>query len=185
MKREKFLGVSYFKKDGRAIKKGDDGSDMPLKEMRKSVLNTMAEKDLKLSNYKFQKFLNDKGMFKESREAKKININDIKVKNKKIVNEVKFASGSFLEGFLSFYGIQLDKAIKKYENRLHIIEEDDSAYIGKINREGGIKRVSPKMDKEKAKEKLKEFEKQRELKKKRELDRAPEIKLERKNEEER
>lgn len=44
---------------------------------------------------------------------------------KKISNEVEFFGQSFLEGFLDFYGIELDNAVKDYERRLHIIEQVD------------------------------------------------------------
>ena len=44
---------------------------------------------------------------------------------KKISNEVEFFGQSFLEGFLNFYGIELDNAVKDYEQRLHIIEQVD------------------------------------------------------------
>lgn len=44
---------------------------------------------------------------------------------KKISNEVEFFGQSFLEGFLNFYGIELDNAVKDYERRLHIIEQVD------------------------------------------------------------
>lgn len=162
-----------------AFKEGDTENRATINGMRKRILHETAENNVDLSDYKFQKFLNDKGMFKESKEAEKISIHDIKVKNKKIVNEFKFASGSLLEGFLSFYGVQLDKSLDKYERRLHVIEEDDVAFIGKVNKDGELKKVSPNMEKDQAVEKLKEFENQREIKNQKELANELQIQLRR------
>jgi len=162
-----------------AFREGDTENKSTIKGMRRSILHETAEKNIDLSDYKFQKFLNDKGMFKESKEAEKISVHDIKVKNKKVVNEVKFASGSLLEGFLSFYGIQLDKSLDKYERRLHVIEENDAAFIGKVNKDGELKKVSPTMEKDQALERLKEFENRKEIKKQRDLDHELQIQLRR------
>ncbi|KKE78661.1 hypothetical protein DTX80_17720 [Bacilli bacterium] len=185
MKKETFLGVSFKKDETKniAFKEDDTENKTTIKDMRSRILRTAAEEDIELSDFKFKKFLNDKGMFKESKEADGISVNDIKVKNKKVVNEVKFASGSLLEGFLAFYGVELDKSLDKYERRLHVIEENNAAFIGKVDRNGDLKKVSPEMDKNQAIERLRDFEKQRELKKNRELENDLQIQLEREGKE--
>lgn len=171
-------------KNNVAFKESDTENKTSVNEMRRSIIHKTAEENLELSNYKFQKFLNDKGMFKESKDAEKIDIHDIKVKNKKVVNEVRFASSSMLEGFLSFYGVELDKSLDKYERRLHVIEEDDAAYIGKVNRNGELKKLSPTMEKNQAVKKLEEFEQQRQLKKQKEISNHHQMQLKREETEE-
>ncbi|CAM3759071.1 hypothetical protein BSI_43950 [Bacillus inaquosorum KCTC 13429] len=184
MELEKFLGVSFFKDEEKdlAFKEKDEsgqpiGVGIPIKEMRKSILESQAEKDVTVSNLKFQRFLNDRGMFKESKEARKLDFTNIKIQNKKIANEISFVGGALLEGFLSFYGIEMDRALDKYENRLHVIEGEEDAYIAQISRTGDVKRVSPVMEKEAAIEKLKAFERQNELHKEKEREHAIEIEL--------
>ena len=50
--------------------------------------------------------------------------------------ELKFYGQSFLEGFLGFYGLDVDNALAEYENTLQVLEEqelgqpDKSYYIG-------------------------------------------------------
>ncbi|MCY8497751.1 hypothetical protein P8917_10100 [Bacillus atrophaeus] len=183
MEREKFLGISFLKDKDKdlAFKEKDDsglvGIGIPIKEMRKNILESKAEKDVAVSNLKFQRFLNDRGMFKESKEARKIDFSSVKIQNKKIVNEVSLIGGALLEGFLSFYTIEMDKALDKYENRLHVIEGEEDAYIAQISRDGDVKRVSPIMERDAAVEKLKAFERQNELEKEKETDRSFEIEL--------
>ncbi|MEC0434420.1 hypothetical protein P8832_09630 [Bacillus subtilis] len=183
MEREKFLGVSFFKDEEKdlAFKEKNDsgpvGIGIPIKEMRKNIMESLAENDVAVSNLKFQRFLNDRGMFKESKDARKIDFGSIKIQNKKIVNEVSFIGRSLLEGFLSFYSVEMDKALDKYENKLHVIEGEKDAYIAQIHRSGDVKRVSPFMEKETAIEKLKAFEKENELRKERENERTYEIEL--------
>ena len=161
----------------------ESGKVVPLNEMRKSILETSAEKDIRLGNFKFQEFLNDKGMFNESKEARGIDISDIKVCEGKVVSEVKFASSSLIEGFLSFYGVEMDRALDKYEKRLHLIEDGQQSYIGKVSREGDVTKVSPMMGKELALQRMNEFEKERSLQNKKQL--SNEIELEMKKEENR
>lgn len=182
MDREKFLGVSFLKDKERdiALKENNPDETKSITDMRKNILETKADDDVELSNFKFQRFLNDKGLVKESREAKGFDISNIRLKGKQTTNELKLASGSMLEGFLSFYGIQLDKSLDKYEKRLHVIEENDKAFVGKVDRKGFLQRLSPIMEKERAKNKLKEFEQKQELSKKQDLSNEMEIQLERK-----
>lgn len=44
---------------------------------------------------------------------------------KQIKTELAFFGESFLEGFLGFYGLQLDNALKRYENKVHALEVED------------------------------------------------------------
>lgn len=161
----------------------ESGKFVPLNEMRKSILETNAEKDIRLSNHKFQDFLNGKGMFSESKEARGIDISDIKVSERKVVGEVKFASNSLFEGFLSFYGVEMDRALDKYEKRLHLIEEGPQSYIGKVSREGDVTKVSPMMEKDIALQRMNEFEKERSMLNEKQL--SNEIELDMKKEENR
>lgn len=188
MRKEKFLGVSFLKDEERNVAIKDSPSiesrkTVPLNQMRKDIMETDAEKSIRLSNYKFQEFLNSKGMFNESKEARGIDISDIKVKSGQLGNDLKFASSSLVEGFLSFYGIEMDQALDKYEKRLHLIEDGQQAYIGKVGREGDVTKVSPVMEKEQAIERFNQFEKERTERKEKQL--SHEIELEMKKEENR
>lgn len=181
MKKERILDVSFLKDEKRGVaisKEGETPAEIPIKEMRRKILENKAAADIKVSNLKFQQFLNDKRMFQESKEARSIDVEGIKVKNQQVVNEVRFASGSLLEGFLSFYGVQLDRAINNYENRLHVIEDNNKAYIGKLSRDGDVTRVSPMMEKDQASEKLNEFNRQKDYKRTQQKNMEREVQLE-------
>lgn len=41
---------------------------------------------------------------------------------KQIENELTFFGESFLEGFLAFYGLEVERAVTRYEQQLHVIE---------------------------------------------------------------
>lgn len=168
MARENFLGVNYHVDDkGFASRNPSrDASRSPVADVRRSIMEDRAERDVELSNIKFQQYLNSNGKFDEANQARGVDIEGLKHNGRVLTNEATFALGSLAEGFLSFYGVQVDKSLEKYENKLHVLEnEETGSYIGKINEKGEVHRVSPFFaSKELAQEKLKEFEKSREVK---------------------
>ncbi|WP_105957316.1 hypothetical protein [Apilactobacillus quenuiae] len=50
---------------------------------------------------------------------------------KQINNQLMFFGESFLEGFLSFYGLQVDNAVKRYERQLHVLETQELGHNAK------------------------------------------------------
>jgi hypothetical protein len=44
---------------------------------------------------------------------------------KQIKNEMTFFGESFLEGFLGFYGLEVDNALGRYEHNLHVLETQE------------------------------------------------------------
>ena len=44
---------------------------------------------------------------------------------KQIKNEMTFFGESFLEGFLGFYGLEVDNALGRYEHNLHVLEAQE------------------------------------------------------------
>ena len=45
-----------------------------------------------------------------------VHLSTIRVQSGRVVNEIAFARASFIEGFLSVYGLELERAVKRYED---------------------------------------------------------------------
>lgn len=94
----------------------------------------------------------------------------------KIKTEVKNDSHSFLEGFLEFYGIQLNKRLDETRQPFEIVNSRKGYSIGKYNRKGELKRVSPYFRQEEAVRNLNELNNYIEMKKKREISKNLDLK---------
>ena len=64
---------------------------------------------------------------------------------KQIKNEMTFFGESFLEGFLGFYGLEVDNALGRYEHNLHVLEvqelgqSEKEYYLATTNKQGDLR----------------------------------------------
>lgn len=92
--------------------------------------------------------------------------------NKKINNiktEIKNDSHAFLEGFLGFYGIKLNKRLDETKQPFEIVNSRKGYSINKCNRKGELSRVSPYFKKDEATRNLNELNNYLNLQRKRKI----------------
>lgn len=135
----------------------------PLVVLRKEIMKKELASEVEIRPYLFERFLQQNGQSELVEGASKVRVEDYSTKPNQILNELSFIGSSLAEGFLDFYGIQLNSVVEKYEKRLHIIELDSSNqnengfYIGKFT-EGKLAIVSPRLEsEEQAEQKLSAF----------------------------
>lgn len=127
----------------------EHGKDLKL--LRKEAVQKEVENSISINPLKLKDHFYKKGDIENADLVGKTNLSSIKVKSGKVVNEARFIGQSFLEGFLTVYGIELDNAVKKYESKITIYEEQDlkkgerQVFIGKtVN--GEMKKLSPNLN---------------------------------------
>ena len=83
---------------------------------------------------------------------------------KQIKSDISFFGESFLEGFLGFYGFELDNAVSRYESNLQIIEtkelgiDDEAKYFLGTSQKGEFKKATSELpSKSIAEEELQKF----------------------------
>lgn len=104
-----------------------------------------------------------KASMKTPKKAENLLSNRPAEQYKQVKAELKFFGQSFLEGFLGFYGLEVDNALAEYENTLQVLEEqelgqsDKSYYIG-VFKKGEAQKVTDEMySREFAEKELKKF----------------------------
>lgn len=147
-------------KDG--LKERLEQESLPLNQARKKLVRREVSKNVKFSGFELKQHFLKKGELENSKKTDELESENPKTNLAKVKNETEFFGLSFLEGFLEFYGVKLDLAVKRYEDELHIIEERDlitnrqSASIVKSS-DGMIDKVVTVKDKKRAEEELKKF----------------------------
>lgn len=99
--------------------------------------------------------------------------------NKKINNiktEIKNDSHAFLEGFLGFYGIELNKKLDETRQPFEIVNNRNGYSINKCNRKGELSRISPYFKKDEAIKNLNELNNYLKVEKKRKVDKSLKLK---------
>ncbi|MBX8946836.1 hypothetical protein [Lysinibacillus sp. K60] len=151
----------------------------PLSKIRKQLAEEVASsvevKPLVLRQYFLQQ-----GNVADANRVEQVDVTTIRVKGGLITNELSFIGASFLEGFLSVYGIELERAVRRYEEKLQLFETLDherkqrAIFIGRL-KHGELEQLSPSFETEQqAKiqlEAMKQVEKERAL--------APSLEVER------
>lgn len=141
MKKESWQGIkgSLVYEDDKAIivDETDDIKDteklskqlaekgQPIKEVRHQLLKNSIKKNIKTDPLKLSSWFNRKYDSDNAKKAEKLESNKPTRQYKQIKNELTFFGESFLEGFLGFYGLEVDNALARYENNLQIIETQD------------------------------------------------------------
>lgn len=146
-----------------AVKAEMQKSGKPVREVRnklvqKSVKNKVKTDPLKISGWFDRKHESD-----NAQKAEKLQGNKPVRQYKQIKNEVQFFGESFLEGFLGFYGLEVDNAVGRYEHNLHILETQELGssekeyYLAQV-KDGEQKRVTDNFpSREVAEEELNKF----------------------------
>lgn len=180
MKKERWQGIkgSLVYEDDKAIivDETDDIKDteklskqlaekgQPIKEVRHQLLKNSIKKNIKTDPLKLSSWFNRKYDSDNAKKTEKLECNKPTRQYKQIKNELTFFGESFLEGFLGFYGLEVDNALARYENNLQIIETQDLGlsngkkyYLGQSNK-GELKLATSELSSQQiAKEELNKF----------------------------
>ncbi|MDV7740284.1 hypothetical protein GA715_09040 [Leuconostoc mesenteroides] len=136
----------------------------PIKEVRHQLLKNSIKKNIKTDPLKLSSWFNRKYDSDNAKKTEKLESNKPTRQYKQIKNELTFFGESFLEGFLGFYGLEVDNALARYENNLQIIETQDLGlsnekkyYLGQSNK-GELKLATSDLPSQQiAKEELNKF----------------------------
>lgn len=180
MKKESWQGIkgSLVYEDDKAIivDETDDIKDteklskqlaekgQPIKEARHQLLKNSIKKNIKTDPLKLSSWFNRKYDSDNAKKTEKLESNKPTRQYKQIKNELTFFGESFLEGFLGFYGLEVDNALARYENNLQIIETQDLGlsnekkyYLGQ-SKKGELKLATSELPSQQiAKEELNKF----------------------------
>ena len=142
MRAEKYEGIDKAlviddRGEKAVISKGEDLEDKTqlanqlqargksVNQAREELITKSLTNKLKFAPARLKEYFAERNQSDEVEKIDKLTSTVPSQNFKKISNEVEFFGQSFLEGFLDFYGIELDNAVKDYERRLHIIEQVD------------------------------------------------------------
>ena len=142
MRAEKYEGIDKAlviddRGEKAVISKGEDLEDetqlanqlqargKSVNQAREELITKSLTNKLRFAPVKLKEYFAERNQSDEVKKVDKLTSTVPSQNFKKISNEVEFFGQSFLEGFLDFYGIELDNAVKDYEQRLHIIEQVD------------------------------------------------------------
>lgn len=156
-KSEKSDSLDYFSE-----KLKTDGK--PLKEVREKMIKDSIKRDLKTNPLHLKAWFDKKYESDNSEKSKEINSDKPTLQYKQIKSDISFFGESFLEGFLGFYGFELDNAVSRYESNLQIIEtkelgiDDEAKYFLGTSQKGEFKKATSELpSKSIAEEELQKF----------------------------
>lgn len=156
-KNEKSDSLDYFSE-----KLKTDGK--PLKEVREKMIKNSIKRDLKTNPLHLKAWFDKKYDSDNSEKSKEINSDKPTLQYKQIKSDISFFGESFLEGFLGFYGFELDNAVSRYESNLQIIEtkelgiDDEAKYFLGTSQKGEFKKATSELpSKSIAEEELQKF----------------------------
>lgn len=184
MRAEKYEGIDKAlviddRGEKAVISKGEDLEDKTqlanqlqargksVNQAREELITKSLTNKLKFAPVRLKEYFAERNQSDEAKKVDKLTSTVPSQNFKKISNEVEFFGQSFLEGFLDFYGIELDNAVKDYEQRLHIIEQVDlnnhqkAYYLGTVI-DNDLKLANekePLVSREEAEEVLQKFSK--------------------------
>jgi hypothetical protein len=151
-------------KDTEKLSKQLAEKGQPIKEARHQLLKNSIKKNIKTDPLKLSSWFNRKYDSDNAKKTEKLESNKPTRQYKQIKNELTFFGESFLEGFLGFYGLEVDNALARYENNLQIIETQDLGlsnekkyYLGQ-SKKGELKLATSELPSQQiAKEELNKF----------------------------
>lgn len=136
----------------------------PLKEVREKMIKDSIKRDLKTNPLHLKAWFDKKYDSDNSEKSKEINSDKPTLQYKQIKSDISFFGESFLEGFLGFYGFELDNAVSRYESNLQIIEtkelgiDDEAKYFLGTSQKGEFKKATSELpSKSIAEEELQKF----------------------------
>lgn len=146
-----------------ALKTEMQRSGKPVREVRSKLVQKSVKSRVKTDPIKISGWFDRKHESDNAKKAEKLQGNKPVRQYKQIKNEVQFFGESFLEGFLGFYGLEVDNAVGRYEKNLHILETQELGssekeyYLAQV-KSGELKQASRNLpSREIAQEELNKF----------------------------
>lgn len=112
-----------YSADREQLNKELSDSIMTPEEVRKKLLSEQVNSDVTLHPFEVKQHFISRGDYGNARKTDRLDTGNPSQTVRKIKAELSFFGAAFLEGFLDFYGIKRNEALRKYENRLIIISE--------------------------------------------------------------
>lgn len=164
-----------------------DSKGKPIEQVRHEMVKAQAEKTITIPPLKLERYFQENGDFENAEKVRETNLQNLTSNARSLLNEAAFVGESFMEGFLGFYGIELNKAVENYERRLQAYEEinlvtgEKNVFVAQLAN-GAVKKLSPNLQSlDIANNKINDYQKTLEAKG---LKQSPELKLQQKIEEE-
>ncbi|WP_412990491.1 hypothetical protein ACLJJ6_10995 (plasmid) [Pediococcus siamensis] len=108
-----------------ALKTEMQRSGKPVTEVRSKLVQKSVKSRVKTDPIKISAWFDRKHESANAQKAEKLVSNKPTHQYKQIKNEMTFFGESFLEGFLGFYGLEVDNALGRYEHNLHVLETQE------------------------------------------------------------
>ena len=108
-----------------ALKTEMQRSGKPVREVRSKLVQKSVKSRVKTDPIKISGWFDRKHESDNAQKAEKLVSNKPTHQYKQIKNEMTFFGESFLEGFLGFYGLEVDNALGRYEHNLHVLETQE------------------------------------------------------------
>ncbi|QMU09251.1 hypothetical protein H3M12_12110 (plasmid) [Levilactobacillus suantsaii] len=108
-----------------ALKTEMQRSGKPVTEVRSKLVQKSVKGRVKTDPIKISAWFDRKHESDNAQKAEKLVSNKPTHQYKQIKNEMTFFGESFLEGFLGFYGLEVDNALRRYEHNLHVLETQE------------------------------------------------------------
>ncbi|MEG0451190.1 MAG: hypothetical protein RR595_15140 [Lysinibacillus sp.] len=132
--------------DGR-FTRGGAKSGQPIEVLRQELIQEEVEAQIEVKPLKLRQHFLQQGNFQDAEKVEQVDGTVFQGKRGRLLAEVNFAGTSFLEGFLSMYGMELDQAVKRYEEKLQLFEvkqrekKQKVIFIGRV-RKGDLEQLS-------------------------------------------
>ncbi len=159
--------ASWFQHDGHVGLSGDVKGQR-VRQIRQQLVQQEVASSVEVKPLLLRQHFLEHGNMEDANLVEKVDLTAIRVRGGRVVNEVSFAGTSFLEGFLSVYGIELERAVRRYEEKLQLFETLDHKrqqrviFVGRL-KQGELQQLSPSFETvEQANEQLEEMKKGRE-----------------------
>ncbi|WP_147008648.1 hypothetical protein, partial [Lentilactobacillus diolivorans] len=102
-----------------------DQDGQPIDEVRQAMIKKTVKRQLKTEPLKLRGWFNRHQDRQNAKKTEKLVSDKPTHQYKQIKNEMTFFGESFLEGFLGFYGLEVDNALGRYEHNLHVLEAQE------------------------------------------------------------
>ena len=146
---ERWLSINrpiQIEHDGRFVR-GGENDGQSVSSVRQERIQEEVEAQIEVKPLKLRQHFLQQGNFQDAEKVEQVDGTIFQGKRGRMLAEVSFAGTSFLEGFLSVYGMELDQAVKRYEEKLQLFEVEQrekkqkAVFIGRVKK-GDIEKLS-------------------------------------------
>ena len=110
-----------FEHDGKMRTAGSvKGQSLPF--IRKQLIEQEVAPFVKVEPFTLRQHFLQQGNVADANRVEHVHLSTVRVRIGRVVNEIAFAGASFIEGFLSVYVLELERAVKRYEDKLQLFE---------------------------------------------------------------